>query len=66
MDTLSLLAQAPFACASRNDNGDDDNGFYDEGGDATNRDHRHFQEGAPGGKYVPVDQIRSRRIARRH
>lgn len=75
MDVFSAFF-SPFATGNQIDVEDDEGGrFYGSDGEATNLDHRIFQEGAtfgdPGyrktsGKYVPVDQLRGRHIAPAH
>lgn len=72
MDAFQALANMSFGCANQTDNGPDDGPFYGADGEAVQVDHRRLQVGAtygdPGyrkasGKFVPVEELRGRRIA---
>lgn len=70
MDTLSMLLYSPGAAQGHLDEnfGNNDGGrYYGSDGEATNVNHAQFQEGADcgraSGSYIPVDNLRGRRIA---
>lgn len=75
MDAFQALAHLPFVAESTLDIADGDvDGFYDEGGEPVECDHRHYADGATvgeagwgraSGRYIPTDRIGGgRRVSR--